>query len=271
MRWLSPLHFNIKHEESVERIQHGSGLWLFDKGIYQRWEGSSPSSLWIHGIPGCGKTILAFANYSLSIYIPRLKSSRSIIIQRLEKKFPAGSSCGLAYFYCQYNREDTQRPPNIARCILAQLLQNLDYRSIENTMGEMIHKISSGQGPPQNLATIEDCIVNVSKLYSRAVIVIDGVDECPRPQRRQLLDFIVKLSSSGAISITALSRKEVDIEDELRRFATISLLDEGINFKEDMRKLIEDEFKDTRKWDCRFQDMKQEITEELILGSGINM
>jgi SpoVK/Ycf46/Vps4 family AAA+-type ATPase len=59
VKWLSPLHYNVKHEESVEKHQQDTGTWLFEKEIYQKWEQSTRSGLWIHGIPGCGKTILA--------------------------------------------------------------------------------------------------------------------------------------------------------------------------------------------------------------------
>jgi len=61
VRWLAPLHYNVKHEQSVEKNQEDTGMWLFENDIYKRWE-SSPSMLWIHGIPGCGKTILAYTH-----------------------------------------------------------------------------------------------------------------------------------------------------------------------------------------------------------------
>jgi predicted ATPase len=59
VKWLSPLHYNVKHEESVEKHQEDTGTWLFEKKIYKEWEDSTQSVLWIHGITGCGKTILA--------------------------------------------------------------------------------------------------------------------------------------------------------------------------------------------------------------------
>ena len=85
------------------------------------------------------------------------------------------------------------------------------------------------------------------------------------------MEVIILLASVKSISILVVSRKEVDIEDELKDFPTISLDHEQVNLKEDMRKLIEEEFKDTKKWGYRFQSMKHEIIESLILGSGRNM
>jgi hypothetical protein len=60
VKWLAPLHYNTKHEDSFEKHQEGTGVWLFDNHKFREWESSSPSILWIHGIPGCGKTILAY-------------------------------------------------------------------------------------------------------------------------------------------------------------------------------------------------------------------
>ncbi|KAA8895957.1 hypothetical protein FN846DRAFT_967255 [Sphaerosporella brunnea] len=254
VRWLSPLHYNLKHEESVGKHQDGSGTWLFETQKYQDWEKSTSSKLWIHGIPGCGKTILA-----------------STIIQRLKERFPADSGFSLAYFYCQFDKEETRDPANVARTLLAQLLCDLDYDAVELALQELVEKVSTGQGPPEDVKLLTNMIAKVSTLRLRFIVVIDGLDESPAPLRRELLASITRLSSCQHISIAVLSRKEVDIADEFRDFPVVPLQDEGVNLKDDMRKLIEDEFKDTRKWGAHFQSMRDEITEALILGSGVNM
>jgi hypothetical protein len=154
---------------------------------------------------------------------------------------------------------------------LAQLLCDLDYDVVEQALKELIKKVSTGQGPPEDVKLLTDLIAKVSTLRSRSIVVVDGLDECPALLRRELFASIATLSSCQRISIVIISRKEVDIEDEFRDFPVVSLQDEGINLKNDMRKLIEDDFKNTRKWGRHFQEMKGEITESLILGSGVNM
>jgi 4-alpha-glucanotransferase len=59
IRWLAPTQYSIKQEESLEKHQAGTGKWLFDHAKYRKWRESSTSALWVHGIAGCGKTILA--------------------------------------------------------------------------------------------------------------------------------------------------------------------------------------------------------------------
>jgi len=129
--------------------------------------------------------------------------------------------------------------------------------------------MAKGHGPPIDCKILTEDVTTIIKLYARSVIVIDGLDECAVRLRWRLLDFITVLVSIS--SILVLSRKEVDIEDELQAFPTISLEDEQINLKEDMQKLINEEFENTKKWAPRFQTMEDEITESLILGSGKNM
>ncbi|KAF8537799.1 hypothetical protein BDD12DRAFT_981933, partial [Trichophaea hybrida] len=110
-------------------------------------------------------------------------------------------------------------------------------------------------------------------MYPRIIIIIDGIDECPMMQRSELLKFITALPYRVYNSVLAISRKEVDIEDEFasEHFPTISLEDERINLKDDMHYVIREEFQDTRRWGRTFQMMQDEITESLILGSGKNM
>jgi hypothetical protein len=131
--------------------------------------------------------------------------------------------------------------------------------------------MEKGHGPPEDMKRLTELTVAVATLYRRSTIVIDGLDECPLDRRRPLLDFITHLSHLSNTGILVISRKEIDIEDELGTFLTLSLEDEQVNLKEDMKKHIEQEFKDTKKWGQSFQALQEEIIESLILGSGKNM
>jgi hypothetical protein len=177
----------------------------------------------------------------------------------------------VAYFYCQYNNELTKTPLNVITTLLAQLLHGLDSTLSKELIAELFPGIARGQGPPASVRRLIHLVGRVIELYHRVMIVIDGIDECPLELRRELLDFIGSVASGIKASILITSRKEVDIEDELIHFPTISLDHEHVNLKEDMQKLIHEEFLDTKKWGRRFQTLKDEITTSLILGSGKNM
>ncbi|KAF8246567.1 hypothetical protein K440DRAFT_662004 [Wilcoxina mikolae CBS 423.85] len=230
VKWLAPLHYNTKHEDSFEKHQEGTGLWLFKND----------------------------------------KLRESCVIEQLQNSLLQGY--GFAYFYCQYNREETGNPPNIVRTILAQLLFGLDCMDIEKApTGDLFSKMEKGHGPPGDMKRLAELTVAAAALYQRSTIIIDELDECPLDMRRPLLGFITHLPRLSNTRILVMSRREVDIEDELGVFPTLSLKEEKVNLKEDMRKHIEEEFKDTKKWGHTFQTMQEEITESLIRGSGMNM
>ncbi|KAK2063232.1 ankyrin repeat protein [Colletotrichum caudatum] len=56
--WLSPPDTSTNYNLARERRHKGTGLWFLKTSAYQEWEHGSRKHLWIHGMPGCGKTVL---------------------------------------------------------------------------------------------------------------------------------------------------------------------------------------------------------------------
>ncbi|KAJ7800176.1 hypothetical protein B0H14DRAFT_1695342 [Mycena olivaceomarginata] len=59
IEWLSPINFFLRHADISQARQHGTGGWLLADPHFQEWEAGSGRTLWCHGIPGAGKTVLA--------------------------------------------------------------------------------------------------------------------------------------------------------------------------------------------------------------------
>jgi hypothetical protein len=57
--WLSAAEPSSNYQQALKLRQHNTGLWLLKSGQYQAWKTDPASFLWIHGIPGSGKTILS--------------------------------------------------------------------------------------------------------------------------------------------------------------------------------------------------------------------
>jgi hypothetical protein len=57
--WLSPIPYRLQHVSERHRRLPDSGAWMFETAEYIGWRESSVSgTLWLHGMPGCGKTKL---------------------------------------------------------------------------------------------------------------------------------------------------------------------------------------------------------------------
>ena len=67
---------------------------------FQKWLHTRNSKLWVYGIPGAGKSILAGAGISEAL---QLSDERH----------------GIAYFYCDYKDANTQKPLNILGSLVA--------------------------------------------------------------------------------------------------------------------------------------------------------
>lgn len=59
LRWLSSVPYAQHHQNIRTDRLHNSGLWMLEKPEYKVWQTTSSSSiLWLHGIPGSGKSKL---------------------------------------------------------------------------------------------------------------------------------------------------------------------------------------------------------------------
>lgn len=59
MRWLSSEPYIQHHAQAKVGVLPGTGQWLLSDPLFKRWKNESASSiLWLHGIPGSGKSKL---------------------------------------------------------------------------------------------------------------------------------------------------------------------------------------------------------------------
>ena len=58
--WLSPINFRAIQAETLDQWHQGTGQWLLDPPEFESWVDETGSNLWLPGMPGAGKTILAY-------------------------------------------------------------------------------------------------------------------------------------------------------------------------------------------------------------------
>ncbi|RYP79389.1 hypothetical protein DL769_002973 [Monosporascus sp. CRB-8-3] len=200
LAWLKPekidsheIHLekrNMREEETCD--------WMTRSDIWKTWvEGGSKSQhghrrfLWIHGIPGAGKTILA-----------------SFLIDAIANNC---QSKGYSYYYCSHQRsQDEMRP--FLQWVLADLCNQSDRFIPQELLN--LYKKHRGSVRTVLIDDLLKCLLAVTRRFSRQVcIAVDAVDESSKPRNH----FLKVLTTIGTdpdfdhVSLLLISRDEQDI------------------------------------------------------------
>jgi Cdc6-like AAA superfamily ATPase len=152
--------------------------------------------LWIYGIPGSGKTVLA------SFAIERLK---------LLCEGTAGHIC--VYYYCHYSNGQDEALPLLS-WVVSQVCRQLKWAPSEL-------KCLYDRGCEPTIPELQHVLELVLTRVERLVIVVDAVDEStPRDSLVRLLANMTLDSRFQKVRILATSRQYFDIE---RVFSGISI------------------------------------------------
>ena len=178
--------------------------WLLETPKFRGLMRSKPACLWLYGIAGSGKTILA------SRVIDHILSRSAVDGQKL------------AYFYCDASDSESQKPEVVLGTLLSQICSKL--ASIPSGIDAAFENATDSSGR-QRQATVDELqsmMLLALNLCGNVVIVVDGVDEAIR--REELCELLASLSpgqDSGA-QLFVTSRPEPDIRRVFGRMQSIS-------------------------------------------------
>ncbi|KAK8044966.1 hypothetical protein PG993_004990 [Apiospora rasikravindrae] len=174
--WLNPPNIeNDQYELSkIWKKCPGSGRWLLENQSMKEWIDplfpTIPPLLWMHGMPGAGKTVLA-----------------SFIVDELQKM---NFSPDILYFYCKHGNSERNKYASIGRCFLSQLLLKHKDTLIPYFYG----RFSNSPDPVLGSLPMIELLLEVAlKNCTDAYIIIDGIDECDRDERRKITQWFRNL------------------------------------------------------------------------------
>ncbi|PGH01881.1 hypothetical protein AJ80_08953 [Polytolypa hystricis UAMH7299] len=173
MQWLSPFHCEAEQDKhrKTRSVGKDPGRWLLDDTRFKEWFSPNCCStplLWLSGIPGAGKTILA-----------------SVIVD-VVRDIPGAT---VAFFYCKYGEELRNSFLSVSRSILAQMLNQhphlLSYFHEKASMNSDALLTSMKLAKEMMWESLRSC--------ENTYIIIDGLDECGRDARKEITSWFRKV------------------------------------------------------------------------------
>ncbi|KAK4071257.1 uncharacterized protein Triagg1_6288 [Trichoderma aggressivum f. europaeum] len=221
-RWIKPPNYADVLERSQSIREEGTCTWLFTNRVFCRWRATEthggtfrsindlgPRALWINGIPGAGKTILA-----------------SYIVQELHQLESADTLYCYYFFSSGSSNFMSTGAAAAYRSILSQILHH--KRNDESILDKFLFAQDQGSGQLEaSSSELIDLIHICSKELKELTIILDGIDECH--QINELFGAIRKLMELCPMKILFLSRPGIsELQDEVQasqrivmdRFAT---------------------------------------------------
>jgi Cdc6-like AAA superfamily ATPase len=231
------------HNGAWSLREPNTGKWLIRSPDYVDWMKGSTSFLWLYGIPGSGKTILA-----------------SFVVEDVKEFCKSTALNGWAYYYFYFRREKDE-VPHFLCWVINQLCRQSKYIPPEV---QELHRHGGEPGTASLLIALSAVLTGFQQVY----LILDALDESTN--RPQLLDVLIKLSSDAnfaKLRILATSRKEQDIERALRGISTVISLNQNQWVDNDIRFYIQSRLREDRKLSRWPEALRSEIEVALVKGA----
>jgi NTP pyrophosphatase (non-canonical NTP hydrolase) len=225
-----------------------TGLWLTDGPTFTHWLEVPNSKLWLSGIPGAGKTVLAGAMIEETLRL-------------------ADESIAVAFFFCDYKNKQTHSAVNILGSLASQIARQKEkaYDSLANYYNEL--------HPEKHLAKslgiigLQDALQGMMEELDKVFIIIDGLDECA-DNTDDVLEILMSLvNSQEKVSLALLSRDEQNIREKLEdEFTHVPIAAHTEDLQLFVAAEIENRIK-SNKLRIRNPNLKDEIIQTLIKGA----
>jgi NACHT domain len=188
LTWLTKVDPASNHTAACEKHEPGTGEWFINSHEFSYWL-LPGRSLWLHGIPGAGKTVLC-----------------STIIENVMKRCSPESHC--LYFYFDFSDSAKQKVINMLYSFLSQLSINhipSDVRKLYEVCGDGAREATVTQ--------LTTTLLSITRELKSVYIIVDALDESS--DRGTLPAVIRDLCQSDQINMLITSRHEQDLKSAL--------------------------------------------------------
>ncbi|CEJ80058.1 hypothetical protein VHEMI00263 [[Torrubiella] hemipterigena] len=189
-RWLSPADPSTNINNAREARYTGTGDWFIQSEAFKNWKLGCNQCLWLHGMPGCGKTVLS-----------------TTILDNLA----AMNTYTILTFFFDFRKTSNQRLDDMLHSIVFQLYcSRLTCRKVLDSLFT-----SHGDGNEQpDTDKLSHCLKDMMQTVGKVIILLDALDEgSDRPKLlKWMKEFIPPLTH---VQLLCTSRPEDDIRQSL--------------------------------------------------------
>ncbi|WQF89312.1 Putative NACHT nucleoside triphosphatase, P-loop containing nucleoside triphosphate hydrolase [Colletotrichum destructivum] len=249
MKWLVPPDPSTNNNKALQQRHEGTGQWFLESDEYFKWKTTPKSSLWLHGIPGCGKTILS------STVIKDLSNTKSY-------------SQRLLYFYFDFTDTSKQSLEKAIRSLIAQLYRK--SHDVQTHLDSLYSSCKSNSQQP-SIDLLRSTFEGMAQQIGEVWIVLDALDECQARtglRNEGLLHWIESVLNSSQVNAHLLitSRPEHDIKSALERYVDDQIILQSDLVAEDIRAYVHGtvrQHEGFKRWRTR-EEIQNEIESHLI-------
>ncbi|KAL9051027.1 MAG: hypothetical protein Q9206_004856 [Seirophora lacunosa] len=245
-QWLDPVNFESNHDAAVKLRHQGTGNWFLEGDAFKDWLHKDNAFLWLHAIPGAGKTVLV-----------------SSTIEFL-KKHAKSEDVGLAYFYCDYKELRKQEPSKLLCTLLCQLARQ--RKSVFQRLQAFVQERCKDN--PAAVPIHDELRGNFSNFlegaFKQVILVVDAIDEST--QRKCMIgDLKTFQKKCPFIKVLVSSREELDIAQAFKSFPHVKINQSDV--AEDIESFVKAEVAariQEKELTIRRAELRQTICDKLV-------
>ncbi|THY72431.1 hypothetical protein D6C95_10213, partial [Aureobasidium pullulans] len=182
-RWLSPTNPETYLQANLKQWSSQSGNWLLQGKAFEDWI-QTPGSIWLTGLPGCGKSVMCAA--AIALTQQRRMASRNNL---------------LAYHFHSFSDAETWTLGAVLRNILHQLASQSD--SVCNDLTTLFKTCGSGSSRPTD-GELAELLKATLSYGAETYIFLDALDESDeKVEFAELLETLRSQSSKLHLFLTS--------------------------------------------------------------------
>ncbi|CAI7609518.1 unnamed protein product [Penicillium viridicatum] len=194
-RWLCPPDPSTNANHARTLRHEGTGAWLLEHPIFKSWHSGPRRHIWLHGLAGCGKTVLS-----------------TTVLDHLAK----GNDGPILSFFFDFSDTEKQTYESMLRSLTFQLYQGGVDSAIYLDTSFQAHQNGEDQPTTKALSVVLFKMIVAQRKVS---IVLDALDESTtRDYILNWIEHIVSKPELAHVQLLCTSRPESEF---LRRIPTL--------------------------------------------------